>query len=454
MVFEQARIFLCRYLGLISTSHYTHSQVMASRTPEWRKLPLNLTELCIDTTLRCGQSFRWRMISDEWHCALHGRIISLRQDPEYLHYRATWPKALVAPLTPPTSTSASVIAPPPGENTPEDQSADDTEALLVSYFNLSHSLTTLYAHWSSVDANFRKRAPGFTGVRILNQDAWEALVGFICSSNNNISRISQMVHKLCVHYGAYIGAIGDQPMHDFPTPMALTAPGVEAHLRELGFGYRAKYIARTAQDISQNRPIGWLQSLRNPASVAWKGAASAANCIEKQSSYKHAHEQLLQLTGVGPKVADCVCLMGLGWGEAVPVDTHVWQIAMRDYKFGGKSKNKTLTKAMYDAVGDHFRKLWGDQAGWAHSVLFTADLRTFADRVMGKSEGGAEIQAVKVEMMEVSALGTPVSTPVATPLKRRRSVKKETEALNANFGDAPVSISGARVTRKRQRTHM
>lgn len=38
----------------------------ALKTPEWRKLPLSLTELCIDTTLRCGQSFRWRKLNDEW----------------------------------------------------------------------------------------------------------------------------------------------------------------------------------------------------------------------------------------------------------------------------------------------------------------------------------------------------------------------------------------------------
>ena len=71
--------------------------------------------------------------------------------------------------------------------------ADDTEELIHHYLNLCPNLTELYKQWSSADANFRKKAPRFTGVRILRQDAWEALVGFICSSNNNIIRISQMV---------------------------------------------------------------------------------------------------------------------------------------------------------------------------------------------------------------------------------------------------------------------
>jgi N-glycosylase/DNA lyase len=86
--------------------------------------------------------------------------------------------------------------------------------------------------------------------------------------------------------------------------------------------------------------------------------------------------------------------MGLGWGEAVPVDTHVWQIAQRDYKFG-KGKHKSLTKATYDAVGDHFRQLWGKEAGWAHSVLFAADLRAFSERLTTKLE--VDVDEVKIK---------------------------------------------------------
>ena len=63
----------------------------------------------------------------------------------------------------------------------------------------------------------------------------------------------------------------------------------------------------------------------------------------------------------------------------------VWQIAQRDYKFG-KGKHSSLTKATYDAVGDRFRSLWGKEAGWAHSILFTADLKVFSERLLAKLE--------------------------------------------------------------------
>lgn len=63
----------------------------------------------------------------------------------------------------------------------------------------------------------------------------------------------------------------------------------------------------------------------------------------------------------------------------------MWQIAQRDYSYG-KGKHRSLTKATYDAVGDHFRRLWGKEAGWAHSVLFTADLKAFSTRQTTKTE--------------------------------------------------------------------
>ncbi|KAL1841387.1 hypothetical protein VTJ49DRAFT_7117 [Mycothermus thermophilus] len=309
------------------------------------------------------------------HCVLRGRLVSLKQDTTHLHYRVTWPKTATLPITPPAS------VPPPDSNgtTPSDSSDDDTAALLHHYFALSHSAQSLYDQWAASDANFARRAPAFTGIRILNQDAWEALVAFICSSNNNISRISQMVQKLCLNWGPYVATIEGEPFHDFPTPDALARDGdkVEARLRELGFGYRAKYIVSTAKMVAFERPKGWLVGLRNPECPDFGEAVGGGKeDATTRPTYRAAHDALLELAGVGPKVADCVCLMGLGWGEAVPIDTHVWQIAQRDYKFGGGKASKTLTKAMYDAVGDHFRKIWGPQAGWAQSVLFTANLKS------------------------------------------------------------------------------
>jgi N-glycosylase/DNA lyase len=209
-----------------------------------------------------------------------------------------------------------------------------------------------------------------------------------------------------VHYGPLIGHVGDEIFHGFPSPQALAGERVEAHLRELGFGYRAKYIVETAM-IVMTKPRGWLEGLANPENPGF-GAISSTD-RDEPITYKQAHEELLLLSGVGPKVADCVCLMGLGWAEAVPVDTHVWQIAQRDYNFG-KTKTKTFSKAMYDSVGDHFRQMWGPQAGWAQSVLFTANLKSFSEQAGKKPKLVDIIAEVKQEIE---------SEPARTTRKRK-----------------------------------
>ena len=160
----------------------------------------------------------------------------------------------------------------------------------------------------------------------------ETLFAFICSSNNNITRISSMVEKMCVTYGRKLGHYKDKEYFTFPLPETLAAEGVEQTLRSLGFGYRAEYIHKTAKLLVNERPKGWLESLHD-------------------LPYLEAHTALLELAGVGAKVADCVCLMGLDKLEAVPVDTHVWQIAVREYGFKSIVKGKTLTNKAYKQVG-------------------------------------------------------------------------------------------------------
>ncbi|KAJ5176514.1 N-glycosylase/DNA lyase [Penicillium canariense] len=421
---------------------------MTGAFSEWRKLPIGLSELCINTTLRCGQSFRWQNIpdSEEWRCVLYGNLLSLKQDSSHLYYRDYRSPTSTSLPTPPASETPSRAQSDTetGDNKAQIHSGHDDHVLRIikHYLNLSSNLSDLYAQWSSQDPNFKKKAAQFTGIRILRQDAWEALVSFICSSNNNISRISQMVEKLCLNYGPFVAKIGDRSYHDFPTPEALAGKDVESNLRTLGFGYRARYIHRTAVIVSQEREKGWLDGLCNPESPAFGGEAKGGDEMEPEGrqGYRDAHENLLELQGVGPKVADCVCLMGLGWGESVPVDTHVWQIAQRDYRFC-KGSHKSLTKATYDAVGNHFRKLWGHEAGWAHSVLFTADLRSFADRLAQTKKVAV---SVKEEESEVK-IKTEVTAAVALT-----APKEEAVAFNVEDSETKPTTKGSRVNKRKK----
>ena len=119
----------------------------------------------------------------------------------------------------------------------------------------------------------------------------------------------------------------------------------------------------------------------------------------------------------------------------------VWQIAQRDYRFG-KGKHSSLTKATYDAVGDKFRSLWGKEAGWAHSVLFTADLRAFAERLSTK----IEVKEVKQEHTETVLTETQVKAEILTPVSLKREFGEE------GFSPTAVEKMDARQIKRRRRT--
>ena len=124
--------------------------------------------------------------------------------------------------------------------------------------------------------------------------------------------------------------------------------GMEDKLRTLGFGYRSRFIECAIRHIQKQGGYQWLTGLR-------------------QMHYSDARACLLEITGVGVKVADCVCLMGLGMNQVVPIDTHMYKLFASRYKCGKKA---SISKS-YELISCHFRDLWGNFAGWAQSILFS-----------------------------------------------------------------------------------
>nr|AAI29497.1 Zgc:158858 [Danio rerio] len=157
------------------------------------------------------------------------------------------------------------------------------EELLRDYFQLDVKLGDLYKNWSTVDPHFKHTANIFTGVRLLRQDPVECLFSFICSSNNYISRIQGMVERLCQTLGTLLCKLDDVAYHDFPSLQDLTDPCVEMRLRDLGFGYRARFLQQSSQMIMNSHHPDWLQSLRS-------------------TPYLQARDALRTLPGVGLKV--------------------------------------------------------------------------------------------------------------------------------------------------------
>ncbi|KAJ1836738.1 8-oxoguanine glycosylase ogg1 [Coemansia sp. RSA 2711] len=340
-----------------------------SAAPPWVDLDVPPAELRLDPTLTCGQAFRWKATGEhEWTCALWGHAIDLKQTPSSVQYRSLG-------------------------RLPEARA--DVEQALRDYFQLHISFNALCDAWAQTDPDFSRLRDSHTGVRTLRQPVVETLLVFIASSNNNIKRISMLVDRLCQHYGQPI----DTEKGRFYTFPALSRihedPDIESTLVGLGFGYRAKYYAKSVRLLCTEHtdPEAFLLGLR-------------------QEPLDVARAELLKLSGVGPKVADCVCLMALDKTDAVPVDTHIWQVAQRRYvgrvldpKQGPEmlkllssehrdqavalarqlKASKAPTAKTYEAAQQLFIHLFGDFAGWAQGLLFSGDLGSESKKTPSKA---------------------------------------------------------------------
>jgi N-glycosylase/DNA lyase len=309
-------------------------------------------ELRPSSTLTTGQCFHWRAVET---------AASLKESAWGSHNATEWvgvvrassgQSVVLSILETPFSSHYRVLHGP---------ASFDYDDFLRSYFQLEISLTALYDEWSVQCPRLKKIAKCIPGVRIIDQDPWECLVSFICSSNNNIPRITKILNALRKEYGERLMAIGDDVLYSFPSHEKLMVKATEDDLRKkCGMGYRARYLMETMQVLDSLGGEKYLQELRN-----------MNDPVEVQ-------DRLLQFCGVGRKVADCVSLFSLKQCNAIPVDVHVWSIARRDYDEEGLLQNaKSLSPKMYHQVGKVFRSRFPRKSGWAHSLLFVAELPSF-----------------------------------------------------------------------------
>lgn len=351
------------------------------------KIPCLSRQLQLKTTLSGGQSFRWKQhgtTEDEFIGVFANIVWILKQTDSELRFKIVgelpYPndnnvdvdvvsvkkaKKLKTSIEPENAADIRLKVPEPEQYASRGELLyPDSyyKSLLRVYFRLDVDLEQCYQQWKQCHTHFENSTDQFYAVRQLDQDPVENLFSFICSQNNNISRISGLVEKICTHYGKKICDYSGVPFFNFPDVESLAPAAVDEHLRQLSFGYRAKYIQKSAEEILAKGNLQWFRKLR-------------------QLDYKEAHRELLTLTGIGPKVADCICLMSLNHLQAIPVDTHVFQIA-RNY-LPHLAKCKAVSGKMYGEIGDKFREIYGPKAGWAQTVLFCADLRQFKEGVVG-----------------------------------------------------------------------
>lgn len=210
---------------------------------------------------------------------------------------------------------------------------------IKSFLQLDKNIGEIQSELINKDTNgiIEKSINSFPGLRIINEPLFPTLISFICSTQMRVERIHNMINNLSKSFGSCI-TIDEKQYYAFPTPSELSI-ATEDELRDLKLGYRASYVSKTVNNINNNTI-----PLQVPNDVT------------------EARKYLEKYTGVGPKVADCVLLYGLGFTSVVPVDTWI-ERAAETYYPNHLKKNR-------DDTARSLESLFGTYAGFAQAYLF------------------------------------------------------------------------------------
>ena len=211
------------------------------------------------------------------------------------------------------------------------------------YFDLNRNYDELKSKLEKIDDYMKNSIEFGKGIRILNQDLWETIISFIISANNNIPRIKGIIDRLSEKYGEKLGYDGRE-YYSFPEPIALKDVSVSEY-RSLGLGFRDIRLYETTQKILNNE---------FDLNGQWN--------LDTGAVYKN----LLELSGVGPKVADCILLFSdLKRFDVFPIDVWIRRV-MNDLYIHNDDETK-VSKVQIQKLAD---EKFGSLKGLAQQYLF------------------------------------------------------------------------------------
>ena len=273
----------------------------------------NIDSFELKDIFECGQCFRWNEQDDGSYIGVFGNnIIQVKKENNIVEFKGIC--------------------------------EGDIQQTIEQYFDLNRDYEEIKQTLSKVDDNLKKSIEYGKGIRILNQDLWETIISFIISANNNIPRIKGIIERLSKNYGNKLIYSGKE-YYTFPTPEQLKNVTVEEY-RKLGLGFRDIRLYETTKMILDKQVD--LEELRNNP-----------NTME-------VRDKLLTLSGVGPKVADCILLFSdLKRLEVFPIDVWVRRV-MNDLYIKQEDENKVSKKQIEKIAQERF----GNLAGLAQQYLF------------------------------------------------------------------------------------
>ena len=261
----------------------------------------------------CGQCFRWNEEVDGSYTGVFGRnVLNVQKHQDEIIF-----KGIVS---------------------------GDIEKIVISYFDLDRDYTKIKENLSKIDENVKLSVEYGEGIRILNQELIETILSFIISANNNIPRIKGIIERICQNYGDKI-VWNEKSYYTFPTLDQLKDVSIE-EFRNLGAGFRDRRLYETIHML-----------LDGTVNIS-------ALYVEKDT--QKVREELLKLSGVGPKVADCILLFSdLKRFEVFPIDVWVRRVMNELY-----IKNPDETKVNKKQIEKIAKEKFGALEGLAQQYLF------------------------------------------------------------------------------------
>ena len=261
------------------------------------------------------QAFRWLEQYGWYYGVVNGHLIKVRQSGDGIEFRGNVAEETIKPH-------------------------------VESYFRLYQDIRPAHEALRQVDPTMAGLVDRYGAMRLLRQDPWECLISYICSQNNSIDRISGIVDLLANRYGdpLVLEGVG---LNTFPSPRRLAEVG-SAELDGLKLGLRrGNRIYQLARAVTEG-DLDLAALFRLP--------------------YEQARNWLMKYDGIGPKIADCVCLFSLDKPEAFPVDRHIAAASQEHYgkKYTSGAKNIRLL--------EWARDYFGTNAGYAGQLLFYEQL--------------------------------------------------------------------------------
>ena len=259
---------------------------------------LQIPHFSLKHTLECGQFFRFTKVFDTYIVHSSDRIFSLWQKGDFLFYEGI------------------------------------EEPFLIHFFRLDEDFDSILKEIDR-DPTVHQATREYRGMRLIRQDPWECLLSFLCSSAKAVSHIRCIIEHVCRSSGEKV-VRGNYTGYQFPEPHSIRD---SIQLASARAGFRTNYLVNAGRCTDRNQLL-----------------------LLKDLPYKIAKENLMQLPGVGKKIADCVLLYSLDFLEAFPMDTWIKKGLQKIY-FKGRHAGE---KAMENFVSNHF----GPYAGYAQLYLY------------------------------------------------------------------------------------